>query len=86
MTVLEWIFGIVLVLMAAFLVFAVLMQPSKQNGLSGTIVGGAETFLGKSKKAKSEAIFSTLTTILSIVFAVIAVVMYIYIASTLHTH
>ena len=86
MTVLEWIFGIVLVLMAGVLVYAVLRQPSKQQGLSGTIVGGAESFSGKSKQAKKEAFFSTLTTILSIVFAVIAVAMYIYVASTLHTH
>ena len=86
MTVFEWIFGGLLIIMALFLVFAVLMQPSKQQGLSGTIVGGADNFMGKSKQAKKEAVYSTLTTAFSIAFAIIAVVLYIYIATHTHAH
>lgn len=83
--VLEIIGGIVIFLMAAFLVVAVLMQSGKDKRLSGAIAGGAETFFGKSKAQKWDKLFSTLTTIVSIVFAVIAVAMYIYIASQ-HVH
>lgn len=83
---LETIFGIVIIALALILVAAVLFQSGKEKGLSGTIVGGAESPLAKSKKAKQDAFLNTLTTILSIVFAVIAVVMYIYIATSLHTH
>ena len=75
--------GVVLLVMAVFLVIAVLMQSGKDKRLSGAIAGGAETFFGKSKAQRWDKLLSTLTTIVSIVFAVLAVVMYIYI-STLH--
>ena len=75
--------GIVIILLAIFLVVAVLMQSGKDKRLSGAIAGGAETFFGKSKAQRWDKLLSTLTTIVSIVFAVLAVVMYIYI-STLH--
>ena len=80
----EWILGIVLIVLAVFLVVAVLLQSGKEKGLSGSIVGGADTFSGKSKKAKKDALLSRLTTILAIVFAVVAVALYIYIAANGH--
>ena len=84
MGVLEIVVGIILIVMSVFLIFAVLAQSGKEKGLSGSIVGGADTFGGKSKKAKKDALLNTLTTILSIVFAVLAVALYIYIASNGH--
>lgn len=81
MSVFEIIFGIIIMLMAAFLVVAVLMQSGKEKGLSGSIVGSGDSFFGKSKKAKQDAFLSTITTILSIVFAVLTIVMYIVIAT-----
>lgn len=83
MTTIEIILGIVLIVLAAILVVAVLFQSGKEKGLSGSIVGGAETFGGKSKKAKRDALLNRLTTILSITFAVIAVVLYIYVTTKL---
>ena len=80
----EWILGIVLIVLAVILVVAVLLQSGKEKGLSGSIVGGADTFGGKSKKAKKDALLSRLTTILAIVFAVVAVALYIYIAANGH--
>ena len=77
--------GIVIFLMAAFLVFAVLMQSGKDKRLSGAIVGGAETFFGKSKAQRWDKALSTITTVVAIVFGVIAIAMYIYIATT-HAH
>ena len=82
----EWILGIVIIVLAAILVVAVLFQSGKEKGLSGSIVGGADSFGGKSKKAKRDAQLNTLTTVLSIVFAVVAVVLYIYVATNIHTH
>jgi len=81
MTAFEIIFGSIIIVMAAFLVIAVLMQSGKEKGLSGSIVGGGDSFFGKSKKAKKDAFLNTLTTILSIFFAVLSVVMYIVIAA-----
>ena len=86
MTVFEWIFGIILVLLAGVLVVAVLLQSGKEKGLSGTIVGGVDSFGGKSKKAKQDAMLNKLTTVLTIVFAVVAVALYIYVATATHTH
>ena len=80
----EWILGSLIIVLAAFLVVAVLLQSGKEKGLSGSIVGGADTFGGKSKKAKKDALLNRLTTILAIVFAVLAVVLYIYIAANGH--
>lgn len=66
-----------LILFAVFLVIAVLMQHGKDHGLSGTISGGAETFFGKSKGQKVDRLLSRMTTIVSIVFVVIVLVVFI---------
>ena len=81
MTALEIILGIVLIVLAAVLVVAVLFQSGKEKGLSGSIVGGADSFGGKSKKAKKDAMLNKLTTVLTIVFAVVAVALYIYVTT-----
>ena len=76
MNVFEIIIGIVLLIMAIFLVAAILMQSGKDKRLSGTIAGGAETFFGKAKASTMDKMLSKLTTIVAIVFAVLVVVMY----------
>ena len=81
----EWIFGILIIVLAAILVVAVLFQSGKEKGLSSSIAGGSDNFGGKSKKAKLDSQLNTITTVLSIVFAVLAVALYIYITTT-HTH
>ena len=77
--------GVVILVLAVFLVVAVLMQSGKDKRLSGAIAGGAETFFGKTQAQRWDKVLSVATTVVSIVFAILAVVMYIYIAS-LHTH
>ncbi len=76
MHVVEIIIGIALLLMAVFLVVAILMQSGKDKRLSGTIAGGAETFFGKEKASTMDKVLSKVTTIVAIVFAVLVVVMY----------
>ena len=76
MGVFEIIIGIVLLIMAVFLVAAILMQSGKDKRLSGTIAGGAETFFGKSKASTMDKMLSKVTTIVAIVFAVLVLVMY----------
>ena len=72
--------GILLIVLAAVLVVCVLLQSGKDKRLSGSIAGGAETFFGKTKGKTTDKLFSRLTTVLSFVFAVLAVIMYILIA------
>lgn len=79
MQVVEIIFGIALLIMAVFLVVAILMQSGKDKRLSGTIAGGAETFFGKSKASTMDKMLSKLTTVVAIVFAVLVVVLYMII-------
>ena len=74
----EIAFGIILIIAATFLIIAVLMQSGKSHKLSGTIAGGAETFFGKTKGKSIDRLFSKLTTIVSIVFVVIVIGVYIF--------
>ena len=77
MAVFETIMGVLLIIMAIFLVVAVLMQHGKDHHLSGTIAGGAENFFGKTKGKKIDKTLGNLTTIISIVFVVCLLVLYI---------
>lgn len=80
MTALEIALGIVITVCAVILVVCVLFQSGKEKGLSGSIAGSSEGFFSKNKIQTRDKILSRITTVLSLVFAVVAVVMYIYIA------
>lgn len=70
-------FQIALLLVGVVLTVAVLMQHGKSYGLSGTIAGGAETFFGKEKGGRIDQILARATTILGIVFVVLALVTFL---------
>ena len=75
--VLTYILISLLILTGLFVIVAVLLQQGKsKGGLSGTIVGGAETFYGKEKSVQRDKLLSRLTTIASIVFVVLVLVVY----------
>ena len=78
MGVLEIILASVLLLLALFLVVAIILQDSKKHGLSGAIAGGAETFFGKNKGKQVNKVLKKMTTIVAIVFAVIVFVAYLF--------
>ena len=69
--------GIILIISAIFLIIAVLMQQGKNHNLSGAIAGGADNFFKNSKGDSKDKLFSTLTAICSVIFAVLVVAMYI---------
>ena len=76
----EIVFGILLLVMAVFLVIAVLLQSGKDKNLSGSIAGGAETFFGKTKGSTWDKILAKLTTVVAIVFIVVVIAMYIIVS------
>ena len=76
----EIILGIALLILSVALTFCVLSQSSKDRRLSGSITGGAGTFLGKSKGKDSDKLLNTITTVLTFVFAAVIIVMYILVA------
>ena len=77
MTKVDIVFAIILLVAAVFLTIAVLMQSGKSHNLSGTIAGGADTFLGKTKGKTIDRVLSKLTTVVAIVFALLVIVVYV---------
>ncbi|MBE6567153.1 MAG: preprotein translocase subunit SecG [Ruminococcaceae bacterium] len=68
---------IALLAMGVILTVAVLMQHGKSYGLSGTIAGGAETFFGKDKGNRIDKILARATTVIGILFVVLALVTFL---------
>ena len=77
MAVLEYVLLGVLLLSAVFIIVAVILQKSSEEGLSGSIAGGAETFYGKDKASHSDRVLFRWTFIASLVFALAVLVVYI---------
>ena len=80
MTTIGYIFGGLLLLMALALVGLVMAQTGKDKKLSGAIGGGAETFFGKGKATRIEKLLSRITAVVSVLFVVCVVAMYIIVS------
>ena len=76
-TVLAYVLGSIFIALSIALVVLVLFQNSKKRGLSGAIGGtSSDSFFGKNQGQTKEKKLSRATTILAIVFAVLAIVAY----------
>ncbi|MBQ7333723.1 MAG: preprotein translocase subunit SecG [Clostridia bacterium] len=73
----EYILLAVLLLCAIFIVAAVTIQKSSDEGLSGTIAGGSETYYGKDKSVQTGRTLRKWTIIVGIIFAIAVAVVYI---------
>ena len=73
----EFILLGLLLVSAVFLVVSVTLQKSNDEGLSGTIAGGSETYYGKDKSMRTGRLLSKWTLIVSIVFAVAVLAVYV---------
>ncbi len=71
MSALEIILGVLLIAASLATIVIVLMQKSREGGLSGAIVGGSDTFFGKNKSRTKEAILARVTRYIAIVFFVL---------------
>ena len=74
MAVLRIVIQIIFILVCAALTVLVLMQEGKSAGL-GSISGAAETYWGKNKGRSMEGMLIKLTTVISILFMVLALVL-----------
>ncbi len=72
MSTLEIVLGVFLILVSVLLIAIVLMQKSREGGLSGAIAGGSDTFFGKNKGRTNEARLAKMTRYIAIVFFVLA--------------
>ena len=77
MVILEYVLLALLLLSAAFIVVAVVLQKSNEDGLSGTIAGGSETFYGKDKSSHTDRLLFKWTAIVGVIFVVCVVVVYV---------
>ena len=77
MQVFEYILLVMLLIAAAFIVVAVIFQKSGEDGLSGSIAGGAETFYGKDKSVHGERKWFKWTLIASVIFVFAVLVVFI---------
>ena len=73
----EYVLLAILLLSAIFIIVAVIFQKSADEGLSGTIAGGNETFYGKEKSAHTDKLWFKWTLIASIVFVVAVLLAYV---------
>ncbi|HET7522062.1 MAG TPA: preprotein translocase subunit SecG [Bacillales bacterium] len=69
----ETIFMVALIIVSVAIIIVVLMQSGRSAGLSGAITGGAEQLFGKKKARGLEAFFGRATTVLAILFFLLAV-------------
>ena len=72
--------GIIIMVFSVVLIAMVLLQSGKDKRLSGAIAGAAETFFAKGKSKTRDKMLAKFTTVLSLVFVIIVVVLYIVMA------
>jgi len=66
-------------LVSVALMAIVLLQEGRQQGLSGAIAGGAETFFGKNKARTIDAMLKKFTKIVAALFIVTSIVLSLFI-------
>ena len=64
----HYAFGAALILAAIVIVITVMLQQSQQQGLSGAIAGGADSFFEKNKGRTMEAKLAKITKIFTVFF------------------
>ncbi|MBQ6864382.1 MAG: preprotein translocase subunit SecG [Clostridia bacterium] len=67
----EYLFGAVMIVASIAIVILILLQQSRNSGLSGAIAGGSDNFFGKNKNSSTDAKLSRITKILCVVFFII---------------
>ena len=73
----EYILLALLLIAAAFIITAVTIQKTSDEGLSGTIAGGSETYYGKDRAKQSGKLLNKWTLIVAAVFVLVVVVVYV---------
>ena len=73
MTVVDYILGSVILLFAIIIIAVILLQEGRSKGISGTIAGGADTFLSRGKAKAVDAILAKWTKFIAIGFMALIV-------------
>ena len=78
----HFLIGGILIVASIFIVLFVMLQESRQAGLSGAIAGGSDSFYEKNKGRSKEAKLAFFTKIFAVVFFVVTLVAVILFAFT----
>ena len=63
---------IVFIIVSVALMIVVLMQEGKENGLTGTLTGSADTYWSKNKGRSKDAWMRKITVVLAVLFFLLA--------------
>ena len=74
---LEIVLGVLLILASLAIIVIVMMQKSREGGLSGAIAGGSDTFFGKNKGQAVSKKLSVLTSIVAVIFVLLVCTVYV---------
>ncbi len=74
---------IVQIILSLILIVVVLFQSGNQEGLSGAIAGGAETFFGKNKGRTLDAKLKKWTSVVAVLFLVTSVLLGIFVQNSM---
>ncbi len=66
--------SVAMIVASLFLIFVVLLQNGAAQGI-GAVSGGAETFFGSGKASASDKLFARLTSVVGVLFVIIAIVL-----------
>ena len=77
LSILNYVLMGLLLVCAVFLVIAVLLQKTKEDGLSGAITGGADTFYGKDSASRGDVVLKKWTKVVGIIFALCVLAVYV---------
>ena len=66
---------IAFVVVCVLLSIVVLMQEGKENGLTGTLTGSADTYWSKNKGHSKDAVIKKVTVVLAVLFFVLAILL-----------
>lgn len=72
MSAIQYVLAILIILVSILIIGLVVLQESKQQGLSGAIAGAADTFFGKNKGRTKEAQFEKFTKIAGSIYFILA--------------
>lgn len=75
MSALQIVFGAILGVIALIIIAVILLQESRQAGISGAISGAGDSFLSKSKARTREAFFEKSTKVIAALFFILTIVL-----------
>ena len=70
----DYVLGSIILLFAIVIIAVILLQEGRSKGISGTISGGADTFLSRGKARAVDAVLARWTKLVAVAFIVLIIV------------